>query len=204
MQSHVFGNAFSRKMMMGKKVRRMMANSAIIFFTSKFLMLPILCDMMKFSNFQKWRKLRVEPDYAKISTFFGMEIVDCLWSGLKLPNWYSERKMTLKSVKLCFVGKIENPCYIRKFWKWPKISFSQNSFSWTRIGSKMLCFESESPLVPFLKRITFSGWPLWMANFEPHQTSRPYRCSAKENETIDCSRWWPCWLNTFILEHDLF
>ena len=119
-----------------------------------------LWHMLKFSNFQKWRILRVETKYSKISTYCAMKIGHFLWSGLKSRNGISEQKMVQKSSLFRFMGQNENSCHIRKFWKCPKIDFSQNSFSWTRIGSKMLCFESKSHLVTFLKRITFSCQPL--------------------------------------------
>ena len=68
--------------------------------------------MLKFSNFQKLRILRVGPKLSKIATYFAMSHAIFSWTGLKLPNGYSEQKIAQKTAILPFVGKIQNGAHI--------------------------------------------------------------------------------------------
>ncbi len=111
------------------------------FFHQKSWCCRFLWHMLKFSNFQKWRILRVETKYSKISRYCAMKIGHFLWSGLKSRNGISEQKMVQKSSLFRFMGQNENSCHIRKFWKCPKIDFSQNSFKGLKYDRKCFCFE---------------------------------------------------------------
>ena len=128
MRREILKNRLWRKKMMGTYFRPIVANSTINFFPSKILMLPIWCNMLKFSNFQKWRILRVGPKLSKIATYFAMSHAIFSWTGLKLPNGYSEQKIAQKTAILPFVGKIQNGAHIWKIWKCLKIVLSQIRF----------------------------------------------------------------------------